>query len=275
LNILLDEHNIRRDKDDPGVIENTNPAKNASRLETCRRIYEEGLKYQDSQLLRMLGGVQTLLESTCNHCGFTTRNSEPIATTVQLGIPQGAKQVSLAMLFDELQKETKQSVDCDHCKRTTAAHKDQMKVVRSKYSYLPEYLMIEVKRSQYNGAGGAGGGFRLDTPVSFPQELDMSPWTWLNADHRAEDNFAGQVLEHQKPPFIYECYAVIQHSGSNETGHYWTLVRRIDPHDNWTDEWHEFNDSMVRPGRSFADTQGKKTTGIFYRRRRNPGRPGL
>ncbi|KAM3065219.1 ubiquitin-specific protease doa4 [Clarireedia jacksonii] len=274
LNILLDEHNMRRDRTESGPIDNINPEKNVSRLMACRKIYEEGLQFYDSPLLRMLG-VQTLSESTCYYCKFTTRNSEPIANTVQLGIPPGAKQVSLAMLLDELQKETTHSVDCDHCGRTTAKKQDPLKVVRSKYSYLPEYLMIEVKRSQFNALGGASGGFKLDTPVSFPQVLDMSPWTWLNESHRAEDNFAGHVMEEQKPPFIYDCYAVIQHKGSNESGHYWTVVRRIDPHDNWTDEWHEFNDSMVKPGKTFTDTQGKTTTAIFYRRRPNPARPGL
>lgn len=275
LNILLDEHNMRRDRNDPGPIENTNQENNVSRLKICRKIYEEDLKFQDSPLLRMLG-VQTLYESRCHHCGFTTRKSESIANTVQLGIPPGAKkEISLAKLFDELQKETTQSVDCDHCGRTTAKKQNPLKVVRSKYSYLPEYLMIEIKRSQFDVSGSGASSFKLETSVTFPLELDMSPWTWLNEEHRAEDNFAGHVLEEQKPPFIYECYAVIQHTGRVESGHYWTLVRRIDPQDNWTDEWHQFNDSIVVPGKSFADAQGKTTTGIFYRRRPNHARAGL
>ena len=42
--------------------------------------------------------------------------------------------------------------------------------------------------------------------------------------------------------FKYELYAVLVHSGSATFGHYYALIKDVE-----AGEWHEFNDSTVRP----------------------------
>jgi ubiquitin C-terminal hydrolase len=40
----------------------------------------------------------------------------------------------------------------------------------------------------------------------------------------------------------------------------------VDANNQWTDEWHEFNDSRVIPGKTFADTQDSSSVMVLYRR---------
>ncbi|KAI9650642.1 ubiquitin-specific protease doa4 [Ciborinia camelliae] len=109
---------------------------------------------------------------------------------------------------------------------------------------------------------GGGQAFRVSLQVDFPEVLDMAKYTWLSKD----DEFSGRVLPKQKPPFLYDCYGVVLHAGTVAAGHYWTLIRRVDENNQWTNEWHEFNDSVVTAGKTFADTQSKNTVLVLYRR---------
>ena len=56
----------------------------------------------------------------------------------------------------------------------------------------------------------------------------------------------GSNTDHSPPPpppnLQYELYAVLVHSGSASFGHYYALIKDLEH-----GEWHEFNDSLVKP----------------------------
>ncbi|EDN99408.1 hypothetical protein SS1G_02262 [Sclerotinia sclerotiorum 1980 UF-70] len=58
--------------------------------------------------------------------------------------------------------------------------------------------------------------------VDFPEILDMGKYTWLSE----KDDYSDQLPAEQKRPFLYDCYAVVQHSGTPKSGHYWALAHR-------------------------------------------------
>ena len=70
------------------------------------------------------------------------------------------------------------------------------------------------------------------------------------------------VDEQFKPPFIYDCYGVIVHSGTLSGGHYQAYVKQDDSVD--PKAWNHFNDSIVTPIKISDDDQDKKARESLY-----------
>lgn len=165
----------------------------------------------------------------------------------------GARQTldSLLQSF-AYQKETAEDAVCDVC---------NMKGKNKKllFSHLPDYLILHLNKVLM---GTDRINYSTNIGVDFPEILDMGKYTWLSE----KDDYSDQLPAEQKRPFLYDCYAVVQHSGTPKSGHYWALARRIDANNTWTDAWHKFSDHTVEPGIRFADTQSHQTVMLLYRR---------
>ena len=82
---------------------------------------------------------------------------------------------------------------------------------------LPTVLIIDLKRYNYSGN-------KNQRMVDFPlDELDMRPY----------------VIGYDQHKYIYDCYAVCNHSGTMSGGHYTAYVK------NENGKWYHFNDSVV------------------------------
>ncbi|QSZ36280.1 hypothetical protein DSL72_007406 [Monilinia vaccinii-corymbosi] len=254
--VLLDEQNIHRGK--RGEFQSDFSNKEAIDLpksQNCRQAYERALGSLDSPLARLISH-QTLKESTCNTCGGLYVSSSFFEPMIYLSVSEadGLRQTLHSRFKILFQTEQSENMDCDKCQ----VKRLRTKTVREKYSYLPDYLFIPLKTAQIQD----DENFRANVQVEFPEVLDMGEHTWLSR----RDEFSERVLPKQKPPFLYDCYAVIQHRGTVHAGHYWTIARRANANNEWTDEWHEFNDSRVIAGKTFADTQKIETVMVLYRR---------
>ena len=104
---------------------------------------------------------------------------------------------------------------CERCKKVLK-HKKQIKISRP-----PQILILSLQR--IDGATQK----KNECVVDFPQLLDMSEFI----DH--ECGF-------DKQP-IYSLYAVINHQGSMDYGHYFSYIKFQN-----TQEWYIFNDSSVK-----------------------------
>jgi ubiquitin carboxyl-terminal hydrolase 8 len=103
---------------------------------------------------------------------------------------------------------------------------------------LPKVLIIDMKRYNYNGTKNQ----RL---IDFPLEgLDMRPY----------------VIGYDKNKYIYDCYAVCNHSGNMGGGHYTAYVK------NANGKWYHFNDNMVKEIRT-STVVSPKAYCLFYRLR--------
>ncbi|KAJ3350727.1 hypothetical protein HDU83_009455 [Entophlyctis luteolus] len=110
---------------------------------------------------------------------------------------------------------------------------------------LPPILSIQLKRFEHSGQGS-----KIDTHVRVPSELDMTPFTTQSMKARMDvrsqssdvgvsgsigsfDNLNDSVPEHK-----YVLFAVINHQGSLETGHYTAYVKA-------RGDWFLFDDHFI------------------------------
>ena len=119
--------------------------------------------------------------------------------------------VTLASCLDEYTKEEElrdaESVYCGRCKSHEPA------VVQTSVMRLPEILVIQIKRFQ----GTATWREKLNTLVDFPLNgLDMTPWLARRGGGAAPEE--GECV-------VYDLYAVANHFGSLQGGHYTAYAR--------------------------------------------------
>lgn len=253
LEILLDELNMHRDRDVEHFVRDENGEQPIS--QSCRHAYERALEVDDSPLRRLVS-TQMITDTQCHTCKQSERFAHRLDHQLIAGYDSAISgRLSLYDIIDDLVANVVRGndgtpFDCDF----EGVKACRVKTFKELFSYLPDYLIVPLKASQRD--------FRANTRIDFPEVLNMEKYTWLSE----KDDFSERVLPQQKPPFLYDCYAVIQHSGSKAAGHYWTIARRVDEHNEWTNEWHEFNDSRVISGKTFAHTQTSATVMVLYRR---------
>ncbi|KAJ3379551.1 hypothetical protein HDU92_006617 [Lobulomyces angularis] len=115
---------------------------------------------------------------------------------------------------------------CDSCKKHVNATK------RTCINSLPNNLIVHLKRFDYDQ--DSMRRIKLNDKFEFPEVLDMFPYTAEGVDH-SENNFITSKR------CLYELSGVLIHSGSSESGHYYSYVKDKE----YTDRWIAFNDSNV------------------------------
>ena len=108
-------------------------------------------------------------------------------------------------------------------------------VKRASFKEIPNNLIFHLKRFDYDVNSGQRN--KINTRFEFPQELDMSPYH--------VDNVQKSGIE--TSPDVFQLVGVLVHSGSAETGHYYSYVREKRSDGSRTNSWVEFNDVDVSP----------------------------
>ena len=130
---------------------------------------------------------------------------------------------------------------CNVCKKHVQAWK-MMQI----YS-LPQVLVIQLKRFRSNGHYRQ----KIDSLVAFPlQGLDMGKYCLTGGDAK----------------HIYDCFAVVNHSGNLGGGHYTAFVKH-----NVTGKWYLFDDSSVREVSNTNGIISSAAYSILYLKREEPG----
>ncbi|CAG8622358.1 9116_t:CDS:2, partial [Cetraspora pellucida] len=170
----------------------------------------------------------------CMTCGKTS-TSYDVFMYLSLPIPTNIKNnvhVDLEMCLKSFIKEEildgNDAWNCPKCKCPRLTTK-QLSISR-----LPDILLIHLKRFSFYGP------FRdkLDTMVHFPvRRLDLTPY--VQSQSMSGDNGLCSDLQ-QMGPFIYDLYAVSNHYGGLNGGHYTACVRN-----GYRNEWHNFDDSRA------------------------------
>lgn len=178
------------------------------------------------------GSIESTLK--CN-CGKDTRRREPI---VDLGLDLGnATSTSLdASLKRFVTPETIANYTCDNCGKQNTTTKQQ------KLADLPAVLLIQLKRFKH--VGGTKGSIKVETPVYFPLQIDVAPYT-------SSENLNQRSL-------VYELYGVICHTGTLDTGHYTCMMKHS------SGQWYNFDDVAVTPVDVKTVTQAKRAYLLFY-----------
>ncbi|KXN72283.1 cysteine proteinase [Conidiobolus coronatus NRRL 28638] len=160
-------------------------------------------------------------EVTCEACNTTTSTSDPFLD-LSLHIEdsnngEGFTLHDCLMKYIHPEPLPPDSYNCSSCNKPRQATK-QMKL-----SKLPKVLCIQFKRfSQYPTPS------KIDTPIQLPKYLDL-----LQYSHSNEESTPGLS------PYQYQLFAVVNHIGSLDTGHYVNYC--------WNrNRWYLFNDQEIQ-----------------------------
>jgi ubiquitin carboxyl-terminal hydrolase 8 len=179
-----------------------------------------------SPIVEHLNG-QTQIEIRCETCKNVSRNYEPWVT-MKIPIPGGDVPGSAVPTMAECMREayapeTIEEYQCDRCKAKRTA------TITHKISKLPSVLFLSFKRFTNTGSKIRG---KIEWDVD---SLDFRPWM----------AFAESPYDNAPNP-VYTTFAVIEHTGSSQGGHYRMYGRTS------KDTWAEYDDESVRDGLTAA-----------------------
>ena len=129
---------------------------------------------------------------------------------------------------------------CEACGR----HVDAVKQISIKS--LPDNLIFHLKRFEY--IFHAGKRTKVNDYFQFPREIDLFPYTMKHIE--MQDQHIERPQEETK--IMYDLVGVLVHTGTAESGHYYSYIRDPRSPDSIPGprtEWFEFNDSEVKPWR--------------------------
>lgn len=177
-------------------------------------------------LKSLYGGqlVQQIKSKDCDHISETFENF----TTVQLEIKgrRGLEDSLRAYVEGEiLQGDNKYK--CSQCDR----HVDAVK--RACLKDVPDNLIFNLKRFDYDIMTGMRA--KVNDEFEFPETVDMAPYT-IDALTQPEN---------ASKPDNFELVGVIVHTGTADSGHYYSFTRQRPSSKEKSDAWVQFNDSEV------------------------------
>jgi len=195
----------------------------------------------------------------CSSCGHTSTTYDPfLDISLQLKTSDMEELTTLSDCLHRYTREENLGRDvyfCETCKAKRASTK-QLTV-----RLLPQVLCLHLKRFAHGSSMDVSGrskkyssnasGKKISSFISFPLELDMSPYMSHSKLHdRAKKEHVNDSKYH------YSLFSVIQHKGSMDSGHYTSYIK----HDN---KWYLCDDSMIYLG-SEQDVMTSQAYLLFY-----------
>ncbi|KAF8124813.1 hypothetical protein EV363DRAFT_1403077 [Boletus edulis] len=166
---------------------------------------------------------------TCERCGNTTSTVDPMLdVSLELkakGGEGGGGENTLAGCLRRFTKPEKLPAKEYSCSKCTKAHEA---VKRLSIRKLPSVLSFQFKRFEHKTTS-KGVSQKIDTPVRFPASLNMAPYTTLVMNQSSKDS-DGSTYPGPQAMYEYDLFAVINHEGQMDNGHYTNFAR-------FRDEW--------------------------------------
>lgn len=182
------------------------------------------------------------LESSvvCGSCRAVTKTVDPL---VDLSLE--VNNLNNRSLYDCLDQFThNEALDvkykCQSCQEETKAHRSL------RLKKIPPVLSIQLKRFKHNFASDTAS--KIDVDVDAPFFLNLTKY----ASDYNEDSV--DFIDSNK---VYELFAVINHTGLVNTGHYIALIK------NSTGQWFKFDDSVITHV-SHSEVKATKAYLLFY-----------
>lgn len=186
----------------------------------------------------------------CQHTSTTYNAFMSLSLPVPTGrISSATLQRCLDLFVEDEVLDKANAWHCPQCKKARRASK------RLSLARLPPVLILHLKRFTHRGRVA----HKIETPVHAPTDgLDLS--NYMPPPLPPGTSVHGiPASESQRPPYLYDLYAVTHHFGSLSRGHYTASVRS-------QGTWYYCDDTRVAP--SDAHLQSAAPYVLFYRRRR-------
>ncbi|KAI1422322.1 hypothetical protein F5Y12DRAFT_717436 [Xylaria sp. FL1777] len=180
----------------------------------------------DKKSLRSVYGGQLVQQVKSKECEHISERIEPFSA-IQCDIKgKSSLEESLQAYVDGEIMEGDNKYKCSTCDR----HVDAVK--RACLKDLPNNLIFHLKRFDFNLRLLQRS--KINDYFPFPDKIDMQPYT---VEHLSDPSRNAE-------PDIFELVGVLVHSGTAETGHYYSFIRER-PTSCSTPSWVEFNDDIV------------------------------
>ncbi|TFK34607.1 cysteine proteinase [Crucibulum laeve] len=175
----------------------------------------------------------------CERCGNVTTTVDPMLDiSLELKgkggeIASGENTLAACLRrFTQPEKLGPKEYSCSKCGKSHEASK------RLSIRKLPPVLSFQFKRFEQKSKDKASAR-KIDAPIRFPASLNMAPYTSLVMKETEKEN-SGPAFSYPGPEAMYEydLFAVINHEGQLNNGHYTNFAR-------FQDEWYRFDDDKV------------------------------
>ncbi|KIJ52615.1 hypothetical protein M422DRAFT_26189 [Sphaerobolus stellatus SS14] len=123
-----------------------------------------------------------------------------------------------------------------HCSKCRTDSNEAVK--RLSIRKLPPVLCFQLKRFEHTSSDKSAAR-KIDTPIRFPSVLNMLEYTTVVAGLQKVDENGKQTTDFgPSTMYDYDLFAVINHEGQLNNGHYTNFAR-------YNDEWYRFDDDKV------------------------------
>lgn len=248
---LDDETNRFRNR--PSEVPQPEPSRTKSLTDLAIQYWDLHSRVSDSIIDKYWRITEVVIVS-CDHCGHVvTKYSNKDMQF--LSLPQSTAPVLMEnLLHRDYADELLDDYTCDNCATKGRCRKG------TKLARLPDFLCVCFTRFEKDDMSARFS--KITTPVDFPiRELDLTPYTiqgsQANPSLLANGNRANPSAlrsptstiptddHHFNRPFKYEAYAVVQHGGELNSGHYVGIIRD-EPHGpDGNSKWHVADDSRI------------------------------
>ncbi|KAL7626866.1 hypothetical protein AAE478_003640 [Parahypoxylon ruwenzoriense] len=180
----------------------------------------------EKKMLRSIYGGELVQQVKSKECEHISERIEPFSA-IQCDIKgKAGLEESLQAYVDGEIMEGDNKYKCSDCDR----HVDAVK--RACLKDIPDNLIFHLKRFDFNLRTLTRS--KINDYFPFPTELDMQPYT---IGHLSDPSGNTE-------PDMFELVGVLVHSGTAESGHYYSYIRER-PTANAIPSWVEFNDESV------------------------------
>ncbi|KAI2639698.1 hypothetical protein GGS26DRAFT_541160 [Hypomontagnella submonticulosa] len=180
----------------------------------------------DKKKLRSIYGGELVQQVKSKECKHISERIEPFSA-IQCDIKgKAGLEESLQAYVDGEIMEGDNKYKCSDCDR----HVDAVK--RACLKDIPDNLIFHLKRFDFNLRTLTRS--KINDHFSFPTKIDMQPYT---IGHLSDPSRTTE-------PDMFELVGVLVHSGTAESGHYYSYIRER-PTTGDAESWVEFNDETV------------------------------
>ncbi|CAK7201873.1 hypothetical protein SEUCBS139899_004588 [Sporothrix eucalyptigena] len=188
--------------------------------------------------------VQSFLDLSLGVENLNQRRSKKALAGGSTAVVPPNKLTLQQCLDDEYIRSDKCEYRCHKCNSTRMARR------HTSIKSLPNVLSIQLKRFEYK-QGRHDKAAKVDTPVEFPLQLNMLPYT-----NRSRGNQDSRESYELNRSCMYDLLSVVVHVGEIDTGHYVSYCRV-------GDQWFAFNDHRVELA-SNSEVLGANAYLLFY-----------
>jgi ubiquitin C-terminal hydrolase len=205
---------------------------------TCYEMMKNMYKKEYSEILKIFYGISiSQLTSVENDSEIFSIVPEPFST-LSLPIPESTEKVTIFDCLDEYCKKECLEGDCAWYNEKT----DEKQSVNKNIIFwsLPKILIIDLKRFTNN----------------------LNKITRLIYTPLDDVNFSKYVKGYNEESYVYDLYAICNHTGGFGGGHYFAHIK------NANGKWYSFNDSNIKELTNLNEIVTNKAYCLFYRKKK-------